>query len=1030
MFLLAIVGPRMVGSVGACCNVIPVFTQPYPSTVGSVQQRLVAPGNEVKVFHTGCDPGPFFSPTSSLNVVTVTFTPDLQNPTVGTTAVPIASAVPGDCASFGCESLTFVMPLSDDKLPPTGDGLGPTGPAKIHVEVNGKIAADIGPLFEPTTGCDRVREEVFKHFTVLPTPNDVTALAQGASVRMTLDGGDDLLIPLDHRSARAAAAAGTTAAAALTPLPIFERGFGTFCARQPPWYSCFFDPKIDEEIAGAPRTPDLIQAFTIEGQHVVPLLDRDDDGRLFGITDTDYSVIRIERAPKSAPTSFRYDQRYRLKDGKGPIVYTPSDGVETAVCHTAKLQGLSVTPDIVTHADVTNTVQIHRVARAGKNCGKSSKMTAALGPDPAIAAGGSVAAFLRASDTTVRAFDETGQEYTSNPGRRASTDPVVNRWPLAVEGEHVYFRTPSATLSGTSSIPTLTVYDPDADTFTAIGPAERAEVRGTRAIALDAAANVWAHGFGDASTTSLGVQASRVANGGDVLAAAVGAKNTLTAWLWPPVTAITTSAQADDLGTTRGCSATTCRTRIVLITSEREQMQDLNGDGDQSDRVLRLYDAFNQQMAETRDAAAEFVAGDRLVAFRVPEAAQGQNGTDLNLDGDKTDNVMHALVFDDTPAGFHVVNSGYAALGADGPWRTLGWRTPYVVVGQEILFLTSQPPGAPVWLVVYHPPSDTVQAVAPIQLAAPVQVFVVDTPQGPSLQGSGLAVGDADRDGVLDPFDNCQTDGNARQHDDDHDGLGDRACDRALCTDFTPRRLGDRVVVASQVIDSAQSYLKQRAAASLACHEHVAAEPGTPDLDLLCRGSFVANVENAPLEARTREAEEAERALLAALGVPSHDAATLSFARQVIRAHGEAVNAATRAVYGAAGCGGNACAGTQQKLGRAVARHLIDLVGAMSDCLFGARHRESDLAEACLGRIEQGSLVIPWDRRAREPFEMANARLQDAVDAITDDQLRELATCASATGERGCFVCTNWRNAVRVVLSMAPSQRRMARRKR
>jgi hypothetical protein len=100
--------------------------------------------------------------------------------------------------------------------------------------------------------------------------------------------------------------------------------------------------------------------------------------------------------------------------------------------------------------------------------------------------------------------------------------------------------------------------------------------------------------------------------------------------------------------------------RVVLLADEADEAgRVLNGDGDAADRVIRIYDDARpepQPADRVRDlglAAEDFVLGETLVAFRVPEAAQGGpvaapgcrpaagGGCDLNGDGDAADAVMH-----------------------------------------------------------------------------------------------------------------------------------------------------------------------------------------------------------------------------------------------------------------------------------------------------------------------------------------------------------------------------------------------------
>jgi len=107
----------------------------------------------------------------------------------------------------------------------------------------------------------------------------------------------------------------------------------------------------------------------------------------------------------------------------------------------------------------------------------------------------------------------------------------------------------------------------------------------------------------------------------------------------PTITSITVTA-----GTPMG----TWGDLVVFITAESEigAGVDLNGDGDMSDSVLRIFDAttasvvFNPMLAWDT-ALAGFNVANGLAVFLVSEGAQG--GTDLNGDGDTSDSVVQGI---------------------------------------------------------------------------------------------------------------------------------------------------------------------------------------------------------------------------------------------------------------------------------------------------------------------------------------------------------------------------------------------------
>lgn len=91
----------------------------------------------------------------------------------------------------------------------------------------------------------------------------------------------------------------------------------------------------------------------------------------------------------------------------------------------------------------------------------------------------------------------------------------------------------------------------------------------------------------------------------------------------------------------------------AFLVQEQAQGADLNGDGDQDDLVLHVFDARSQAVVNTRAAIAVSISSSTArfslqaegnhVAFVVSEAAQG--GLDLNGDGDADDGVVHLLSF-------------------------------------------------------------------------------------------------------------------------------------------------------------------------------------------------------------------------------------------------------------------------------------------------------------------------------------------------------------------------------------------------
>ncbi|MGH7788941.1 MAG: hypothetical protein ACRERC_18870, partial [Candidatus Binatia bacterium] len=122
--------------------------------------------------------------------------------------------------------------------------------------------------------------------------------------------------------------------------------------------------------------------------------------------------------------------------------------------------------------------------------------------------------------------------------------------------------------------------------------------------------------------------------------------------------------------------------RVAFLTPESAQGNgDLNDDGDETDRVVQVYDAATTIRSNVGQAAEELVMGSSgLIAFRSREVQQA--GWDLNQDGDADDGVLQVY---DAAAGL-LLNSGQAVtpcrLEACDP------RVPYRVRGDTVTFLT------------------------------------------------------------------------------------------------------------------------------------------------------------------------------------------------------------------------------------------------------------------------------------------------------------------------------------------------------
>lgn len=120
---------------------------------------------------------------------------------------------------------------------------------------------------------------------------------------------------------------------------------------------------------------------------------------------------------------------------------------------------------------------------------------------------------------------------------------------------------------------------------------------------------------------------------------------------------------------------------VAFATPEAAQGADLNGDNDQDDRVMQLYNASTHTTVPLGQAVEEFVLGSTLLAYRTREASQGQ---DRNGDGDAIDDVLqiYDLVSGAPATNFTPQAVRTCQLEACDP------RIPYRVFPKMVKFLT------------------------------------------------------------------------------------------------------------------------------------------------------------------------------------------------------------------------------------------------------------------------------------------------------------------------------------------------------
>jgi Tol biopolymer transport system component len=280
---------------------------------------------------------------------------------------------------------------------------------------------------------------------------------------------------------------------------------------------------------------------------------------------------------------------------------------------------------------------------------------------------------------------------------------------------HVYLRTPDSsdtasdlTGDGDQGDVVLEAVDSGTGTPTLVCPADQVEVASGQAAFLrpnsagatsslplcpamsgnpgDDIVHYWP-GMGAAQNLGLAASAVAIAvSPGDTYIGAIATGGT------PTVRAYKTStASWADTGQ-RADTIAFCGSVLAFVTPESAQGANLNGDTDQLDRVLQLYDPSTGELVNTGQAVEEFVCDDAIVAFRTSEAAQGNQNLEGSAEATPLAFVLQTydLQRSECLAAAHpadcVTNSHDAVqpcqLDACDP------RFPYRVTGRSVRFLT------------------------------------------------------------------------------------------------------------------------------------------------------------------------------------------------------------------------------------------------------------------------------------------------------------------------------------------------------
>jgi 6-phosphogluconolactonase (cycloisomerase 2 family) len=450
--------------VEAACNLIPVASLTFPSTMGSTETPVTVPDKVVRLrVDPACDGSPGFEAAVASNVVTVQFQPPGGGATTDVVVDPGDVSV-SDCTLPGgrCRGLDFTMPATTGLLPP----YGLAGPARITVaDLAMTTVAQIGDLFVPTSGCDRFPEKVFQRFTVLPPANNFAQLQAGTQTEVlaTVDGSGALLVPLDYWGGGVDSVLAETPGA---PVAIFLEGSANIPALGAG------DPQtISQKLAAQPSPSDFVRSFTLDGRPLPPLLRVRTDGGLYGTADAVQSVLRIaSNDGTGGPTLFNLTDR--LTAGKGPIVIdtfvvgvndpVPLKSLQSSEAAIAFARDeVRETVDLNIDADATDLVASVVDAQSGTqtNTGRAVVEIPSIGPfsSAAIVATGSLVAFLESetdqggtdangdgdtTDAILRVYDPTGLGLATGFDEDASMGRAVDGRSHSISGDKIVFRRP------------------------------------------------------------------------------------------------------------------------------------------------------------------------------------------------------------------------------------------------------------------------------------------------------------------------------------------------------------------------------------------------------------------------------------------------------------------------------------------------------------------------------------------------------------------------------------------------------------
>jgi 6-phosphogluconolactonase (cycloisomerase 2 family) len=481
---------------------------------------------------------------------------------------------------------------------------------------------------------------------------------------------------------------------------------------------------------------------------------------------------------------------------------------------------------------------------------------------------------------------------------------------------------------------------------------------------------------------------------------------------------------------------------------------DLDGDGDNLDRVLRFHQAALPApgFIEVRRPVEELVIGDTLVAFRSSEAAMNAkgpgclptspvDGCDRNGDGDTLDAEM--MIYDLTART--LIATGQSAIPCSHTIPGCDARQPYKIKGDNVCFLTSEieqnnPPKDldgdtetdGIVLQCYNTRSRRLQRFPLCDTTSTVEVFpedfvdntqlnvrVSETALGRDVNGDMVLddcvlfiVGDQDGDDSYDGGDSCIDILNANQVDSDLDGLGDICDPNAFCGDFVPpappTSPGAATTCQQTIGKAATGYLKQRASATRTCLDAVAKGKLVGDATALCHGTVDADGEVPPSEPKTalkiakaaakfskavaKKCSDPQVALLEACGPATGDLDTC-----VVPAYASTADAASGLAYGSVtAIGDKATLKCQRTVGNESRNYLAKVTQAMQQCLdkVNAGTLVGDPQLLCLGSLTPAGIVLPTEAMTLTKVQKAEVKMREKIvkDCPTT-QLQSLEVC-------------------------------------